>query len=375
MAVCGSTSDPNGIGSPPNSLQGPTDGFVLTFFDDTRIVGAPGLVGGAGRFYGGPGDDGLTGIQCWNEYADHAVGCGFTQGAGSSTTDIGVESYFVNAVGPELVERIRSGTIGGTANERPAAMGALNATGPTAPLPFATGPLGDSAGGGISVDERARVNVVGQTVGTDFPETLGARPHDSGFDAVRVVFDMLPLGVGRSDGTGDAGSFVLPATFSGGTTPLCALAPFGKLIGQPAPAVPRMLIDYRGPQPAAGVTGASIFVSRPTAPIVAGQWASSVVLAGFQFGFPGVAVPPLMLLEGVEMYTTDNPYIYVAGFGYSNQAHIELLAPLPTPPSLGLPMTVQMFFWVPSTVPGGVGPAPCPGVSEFTATPALWMPL
>jgi hypothetical protein len=187
------------------------------------------------------------------------------------------------------------------------------------------------------------------------------------------VFDMLPPGVGRTDGTGDQGHIVLPPGFSGGTTPLCALPPFGKLIGAPVPAVPlvpRVLIDYLGKNPLPGNADGAILISRPTAPGSAGP--GSFVLGAMQFGFPNSPVPPLMLGNGVEMYTTNNPYIYVAGLGYPNQVHLELLAPLP---AVGLPMTVQMFFSVLSTVQGGVGPAPCPGTSDLTATPALWIPL
>lgn len=380
LVVAGSTNSATALDlfARNNVFHGGTDGFVAAFWDDRRVPATPLLSRFSARFFGGEGNDGFVGIQGWNEYDDHVVAAGFVEQEGAAATDIVAASYFTDSHPGSMsldIEPIGEARIGGAASERPAVMGGTNATNALALTPFATGPLGDSAGGGIAVDERARVQVVGSTSGSDFPPQAGGRPYDAGNDAVRVVFDMLQPGVGRTDGTGVQGGFVLPSGFTGGTTPACALQPFGRLIGQPLPSVRRVLIDYMGSAPATGVTGASILVTRPTAAL--GQ--AGIVLAGFQYGFPGAGtssppVPPVMLASGLEMYTTDNPYIYVAGVGMPFQAYIEPLAPLPSPPTLGMPMTVQMFFYVPSMVPAGIG-SPCTSTTEFTATPALWMNL
>lgn len=383
IAVVGSTSDPAafaGLPQPPiPAIQGPTDGFVTILLDIPNT-----LTMQLGRYHGGPGSDGLTGVQGWNEYADHLVVTGFTEGLGvpgfgpPGGLDIAVESFYISTdtVGPlppAAIRSLRFSRVGGSSVDRPAAMGQLNAM--TAGLPFATGPLGEPAGGGIAVDERSRVNVVGQTLSTDF-YVMGGRAYDASLDAVRTVFDMIPPGVGRTDGTGFQGGFVLPAGFTGGTTPPCALTPFGKLIGMAAPpAVPRMLIEYEGPPPVAGATGAAILVIRPTAPIVPGALASSAIVAGFQFDFPGIPAPAVQLPEGVELYTTSGTAVITSAvFGFPNQSLVIPLLPLPVPPVVGQPMTVQVVCVVPATVPGGIG-AVCTMASIFTGTPAIWLPL
>lgn len=379
VLLVGSTDSATALTSyaPNNSFHGGTDGFIAGLWDNSLSPSSPFLLPATGRFFGGVDNDGLVGIHGWNEYDDHVVVAGFSQQApGLPATDIVVESYFNDTTFPPFggLKRIGEARISATGDERPAAMGATNATNAAAVTPFNTGPLGDSAGGGIAVDQRARVHVVGSTDGNHIPPQGGGRLYDAGTDALRLACDMLQPGIGRSDGTGVQGAFVLPSGLTGGTSPACALPPFGRrLPAHPAPVVRRVLIDYLGQPPAAGVTGSSILVSRPT--LDSGN--ASIVLAGFQYGFPGVglsSIPPVLLGNGVEMYTTDNPYIYVAGIGYPYQSYVEPLAPLPSPPTLGMPMTVQMFFYVPSLVPGGVG-TPCPGATDLTATPALWMNL
>lgn len=141
------------------------------------------------------------------------------------------------------------------------------------------------------------------------------------------------------------------------------------------PAVPRMLIEYEGPPPAAGVAGASILVTRPTAPILPGAWISSVTLAGFQFDFPGVPAPAVQFPEGLELWVTSPGSVFTSAvLAFPNQSTAVPLLPLPTPPAVGVPMTVQVFCVIPSSVPGGVG-ATCTTTSDFTGTPAMWLPL
>ncbi|MBX3464330.1 MAG: hypothetical protein KF830_14255 [Planctomycetes bacterium] len=380
LVVVGSTNDANlfaGIAQPQiPAMQGSTDGFVLMLLDFPGFVAAL-----LGRFHGGAGDDGLVGVQGWSEYADHFVVTGFTTGLGGAgygtagALDISVESFYVStdATGPlppAELRSLRQAWVSGSSVDRPAAMGVLHAT--SLGLAFDTGPnqlLGLPPGGGIAVDQRSRVNVVGQTSSSDYYQPVGGRSYDASLDAVRTVFDMIPPGVGRTDGTGDQGLFVLPLGFTGGTTPACALAEFGKRIGEPAPEVPRILLEYEGPQPQAGAAGATLLVIRPTAPIVPGALASSAIAAGFQFDFPGVNAPPAFLGD-VEIFVTDNPSVFTIGFGYPNQSIIQPLMPLPTPPTVGQPMTVQVLCVVPVGVTGG-----CANTSVFTGSPAMWLPL
>jgi hypothetical protein len=415
FAVVGSTNDPGLFGSAtwpaPSAMRGATDGFVTMISD-----ASPGQTLRGGAYFGGDGDDGLTGVQGWNEYPDHFVVVGFTEGFDEpGNLDIGVESFYLvsDAVGvsPTGIRRLRQDTIGGSGTDRPTVMGSINAT--TTGLFFDTATLGDPAGGGIAVDQRSRVNVVGQTDSPDYPSGLafgGGRGRDAGTppDAVRTVCDMLPagnsyviggstviVGTGRTDGSGlqtmvdltmtpPQAPWMLPVGFSGGTTPLCALTAFGRQIGLEPPgfvptgaAMPnsifRMLIEYEGPPPAAGVVGGAIIVSRPTAPPTGG----SIVLSAFQFDFPGApgTMPPGML-AGVEGYTPGLSPLFVLGLASPNHAIRQTLFAMPTPAAIGQPMTVQVFCFIPSLVPGGLGTVGnCPGVSEFTATPAMWLPL
>jgi hypothetical protein len=51
--------------------------------------------------------------------------------------------------------------------------------------------------------------------------------------------------------------------FSGGTTPLCGLRPFGRRVGEALPPLQRMLIDYEGSPPLPGNYDAALLLSRP----------------------------------------------------------------------------------------------------------------
>jgi hypothetical protein len=346
-------------------------------------------------YHGGSGEDGLTGVSGWNEYPDHFVVTGFTEGfATLGSQDIGIESFHfaTDAIPPggggmEDLRSLRRTQLGGSLTDRPAAMGSANAT--ASGLPFYTGPLQTSVlglpeGGGIGVDHRARVNVVGQTPGGGYPVQGGGRAYDASFDGVRSVLDMVPMtaglpAIGRSDGTGrqtiGTTTFALPAGFSGGTTPLCALAPFGRQIGMPAPALPRILLEYEGPPPAAGVSTAAIVISRPTAPLLAGSTATSIVAATWRIGLPDATNPPIQLPTGLESFVPlPGAVLQLPGLGFPNQAFRLPLLPLPA----GTTMTAQILCLILSPaprVPAGTGPAPCTGgmTTDLTGSPTMWI--
>jgi hypothetical protein len=393
--VVGSTDDVDlfsGLPWPaPAPHAGGVDGFVMLATD------APaGLMLQGGAFFGGPDDDGFTGVQGWNEYPDEFVAAGFTHGpAGGVGQDIGLASYYldssVGGVSPTSIRVVRQDEVGGatapagggSSTERTAGMGLVQAL--TVGLPFLTFGLDDPAGGGVAVDQRARVNVVGYTDADDyltgFPGIVGrARDPWPPADAVRTVYDMLPpprstqpFGVGRTDLSGQQGPFVLPAGFTGGTTPACALSPFGRRIGDPPPLLARILVDYEGPAPQAGVAGGFLIASRP----------SNFVFTAWQWDIPGAVstAPALLLLppliNGVEYFVPDsiaNGAIFLAGFalpGQSTRVLVNFAVPVPLP---GQTMTVQVLSWAPFAQPGGLT---CTGsdTTETVGSVAMWLPL
>ncbi|MBL9077618.1 MAG: hypothetical protein JNL08_08950 [Planctomycetes bacterium] len=403
LAIVGSTDDPGlFVGLPwhpvsPPTIGGGTDGFVMMVADD-----ATGLVLEGGQYFGGTGDDGYTGVQSWNEYPDQFVAAGFTEGpAGGANQDMGITSYYLDTsvlgASPTQIRVVRQDQIGGALGagaggtgpiaERPAGMGLVNAT--TVGLAFPTFGLDDPAGGGVAVDQRARVNVAGYTDAADFLggfSGVTGRARDAALpaDAVRVVFDMLPparagqaFGTGRTDLSGDQGPFVLPAGLTGGTTPACALSQFGRQIGDSAPILSRMLLDYEGDAPAANiVTNGALVVSRPT----------SVVFTAWQWDIPGAAgtpAPGLVLLppfmNGVEVFAPNafvvGPLLF-AGVGLPGHS-IRVPVNFVVPPPLPAPaMTVQIFCWFPTSppLPGGLTCGPNE-TTETTASAAIWLPL
>ncbi|MBX3464068.1 MAG: hypothetical protein KF830_12920 [Planctomycetes bacterium] len=399
FVVVGSTTDADlfdpevWVWAQPAPLAGGVDGFVCVLSDDP-----PGPLPLGGQFCGGPGDDGATGVQGWNEYPDHFAVATFTQGpAGTGSLDFGVSSYYLvsDAIGvsPTGIRTVRTDQIGGTADERPAAMGALHAL--VAGTAFEAALLGDPAGGGIAVDQRARVNVVGCTPSTNFLAGFPGFPSIAGrgrdaappADAVRVVLDMLPpprsgqsFGIGRTDLSGDQGPFVLPAGLTGGTTPACALSPFGRRIGDPAPVLARMLLDYEGDQPMAVTSGppvdGAILISRPSS-LVFTAWQFEVPGAGSS-GAPGLVLSP-PLINGVEVFTPDafvNGTVFFASVGLPGHAvRVPVNFVFPSLPAPAPAMTVQVFCWFPNNPqPGGLT---CTGsdTTEVTASAAMWLPL
>jgi len=154
--------------------------------------------------------------------------------------------------------------------------------------------LGAPAGGGAAVDKNAALSMMGWTNGAGFPVVplVGgtSRPFGSlATDAIRAVYDMLPPGVGRTDLTGDQGSWVRTSG-DGGTTPLCGLLPFGRQIGMGLPPLQRMMIDWEGPSPGPGVN-ATLLVDVPPA-------ASTAWGAALRVGYP--LTSPLPTLQQIE---------------------------------------------------------------------------
>jgi hypothetical protein len=387
--VVGSTSDSSLLTSiisnpTPGAFGGGTDGFVLAFLD-APLAGLPPFFG---AFVGGPNNDGLTGIHGWNEFVDHFVATGFTEDA-TGNRDIEVASFYLNnaalvvpvpAVPTPMITRLTSGQIGGSSSDTPTAMGIINAT--TLGVPWDRLGLDDPAGGGIDVDETGRVNVVGATTSSNYPVLAtvpsfilprARQPAPDPQDAVRTVLDMLPTtspsGCGRTDGTGTltATANTFPAVggtgFTGGTSPFCALRPFGIQNGfvSSASTVSRMLIDFEG-SPSGG-TGTAIVVSRPTA-------SSTFDLLGLQFTVPGSVMAPSMLPDGLEIWVTNSPVTFVVGAGTIPPGPLQfLLSPLP----LVRPAISAQLFCGSLTGPITAGVFPACTTTTFGAlSPAIW---
>jgi len=255
-------------------------------------------------------------------------------------------------------------------------MGHKEATlGGTSPL-FDTFGLGNHAGGGVAQDQRGRVQVVGTTLSLNFPLAGSGRPRSTALspagqpnleDGVRAVLDLLPAGVGRTDGTGATPSgggltFPLPLT-DGGTTPPCDIAPFGLQLGVAPSPQRRLLIDFEGPPPAAG-TSAGIVVMRapPT---------SSWTIAALQIGFPGGLSNYPLLLNGMELWTPSAVTVLYY-FPKPNATFHDVISGLPPSPAQ---FTVQVAFLLTAPVTAGHPPSgvSCAGTEFFAASPALFL--
>jgi hypothetical protein len=315
--IVGSTNDwtdstTNFLTSCINSTSGPiTDGEQLTF-GGTRdgflvwTLFAPGssaspVVYLAGTYYGGASDDGLTGVAGWNEVPEYCVVSGYTNSSGAGNFDLVAASYSNTSAGAPTVSLAREDIIGSSAQESAAVMGPTHATS-SLPLTYPTS-LGSPAGGGAAVDPRARVTIVGASnsagAGTPYP-TLGGNGPLGGQDAVRTTFDMLPQGVWRTDATGTRaaafGSVPVPSGYDGGTSPTSCINDFGRLIGEPAPLLPRMFIDYRGSAPAPTVSTGIVGVEGVPPGFIA---------AVIQYGFPGS--PSGIPGSTIELWTPSSP--------------------------------------------------------------------
>jgi hypothetical protein len=375
------------------------DGFIVTATLPPPIAPAAAIVFLPNFTYrGNSGTDVLTGVNAWNEFTDTFVVTGHVTEAGGRDTE--VASYLVDTTfgyfGAPLVA-LTAARLGGTADDRPTAVGAVNATVTGA---FADFGLSDPAGGGVAVDSAARVNVVGTTTSVNYPTSpaganyvfAAGRPKtDLGTttsnDGTRTVLDLLPArpivtpgvpvagAVGRTDSTGQLPTGLVGGVptyplangmggfWFGGTTPECSLTPFGFQIGMatPAQANRRMLIDYEGALPAPNGTMNLIVSRMPT---------GFGGLSAWQIGFPGSPVPPayLPLGAGVLLWIT-GPSVTIAHV----QSDTSVRFPLTLPPGAGT-ISVQLVA-LPATLVGGNlagGPAPCTTTSDYVASPALW---
>lgn len=336
----GSTDDPDFLGilflppgpSPQPTIGGMTDGFLAS---------APGNVSPfvdfqAATFHGGTADDGLMGVGGWNEHPDHVAVFGFIKSSTPLISDFEIGSYFLmsgdtpGAVAP--LQRLRRGQLLTNGVDQPNAMGDINATTTTTGLAYVEFGLDSPQGGGIGVDVRGRANVVGSTRATNYPVFgTGSRAFRGGVDAVRTAFDLVPPGVGRTDVTGLSlgPGFAPPAPANGGTTPFCALSPFGVQLGLPAPVLQRALIDWDGVRPSGGANVA-VLVDR----LPAGGITHSGV---FQLGLPDTTPTPHL---GCELWA-DNP---TATFFTLPTPSGSLRFPLGTLPPSPFAGTAQVFL-------------------------------
>lgn len=212
--------------------------------------------------------------------------------------------------------------------------------------------------GGVTVDERCRLNVVGASLG-GFPNTVpnfpSGRAPQAPFssDAVRASVDTLPQGVSRTDGMGTRFDSSLapnawvpapqPSGYNGGSTPTGSLSspcmvPVGWRIGKPLGEVNRVQIDYLGAAPGNGV-------------------ASSVVGQGY-FGGPGgtlaalmqITLPPTapLVIDTTEIWLwTGTPTAALAPLG-AGWSYIEWA--LPNMVAGPLDFTVQVIWLLPASL-------------------------
>lgn len=294
-----------------NGNQGAADGFLLAARDRIPTLGY--IDFDKGSYHGSNYDDGLCGVACWNEYLDHVSVSGFwstsTGGTGATQVDLEVGSYFTDTtvsqstaipvVVSDLV-RIRRDNIAAAGDQVPAAMGLHHATQASGGLLFEVHDLGSPAGGGIAVEDRARVNIVGQTP-PNSPYLVhpagspNARTFLGGSEAVRTAVDLVPdvsqfVGVGRTDGTGQDVPVVSGS--NGGTTPSTNLLPYGRQIGMTPPGLQRLLLDWEG-----GMNNpCALLVDRP-------PFGSNIVAAFLHYGIPANPVPNYpAFLPGVELW-------------------------------------------------------------------------
>jgi hypothetical protein len=197
---------------------------------------------------------------------------------------------------------------------------------------------------------------------------------------------MLPPGVGRTDGTGDPLPGGLPAGYTGGTTPACALSPFGIQIGGVVqgvvlgdltyPYLQRVLMDFDGtgpavlPNPPSPLANASVVFVRPPSSPVSGSsapWQPTIVASALRIGFPLPAMGP----EAQELWAPDQ--LVLVGISQPNRPLRQRLMPQPgttIPVPAGIEITVQLVSLVYSPIPGGA----CNGqLTTLVAGPALWI--
>lgn len=368
MWIVGSTDDPSFTSIDGDAFDsgfvGATEGYLVTctnpnvgFQDATFVKAEPGESGG-----------GAVGVAAWNEFPDHVAVLGWTE-IGAGATDLLVATYFKDtAQGSQPLRRIRASSIGGTGHDRP-----VHTAGMTVGLstPTWTTFVGPPEGGGIAMDSRARVTVVGSTdsptglptsyptVPNPVPVNVFARATQTGHtpadtDAVRTALDMVPAGVCRTDLTGSCPSpgWAPGGSYAGngGASPACALLAFGVVLGV-EPELRRPLIDFEGSL-LPGSTDAAILLDRPA---VGSTLQGSVM----KIGFPTFS--PVQLSPGLEFWVSGGTSVSQLYFT-SGQS---LVVPLGTLPSPGpQQFSIQFVSALPNFVCGN---------AQFTAgaSPAL----
>jgi hypothetical protein len=241
--------------------------------------------------------------------------------------------------------------------------------------------LGSPAGGGVAVDERGRVNIVGSTTGSGYPTNGGAfaRFYRNGVDAVRTVVSLLPNRVGRTDGTGaqvhHGAAIPLPAPpATGGTSPACALQPLGTQVGVGVPSgvVPlrRMHIDWQGPDPGPTPGGSpaihAVLIDRPPPDT---QIVGTMVMFGVPVAPTGVSGPNPLGPGGVENWVPGGVTHSLQLFPSTGPESVRI--PFVLPPGTGATFSVQAVMLLAAPL-APANPTNCVvPASTFAATPAI----
>ncbi|MBK8099574.1 MAG: hypothetical protein IPK26_20890 [Planctomycetes bacterium] len=340
---------------------GGTDGFVAA----TSVLDLSAFVHLG--YWGGADNEGLFGVAAWNEYPDHIAVVG-RRSTATDAGDIQVTGFFRNTPPPNPLPHADAGflktmltaSVVGPGTDVPASVvsgttTAFNGGNTVDSRSFGASGTG-LTGGAIAVDQRGRVMVVGSTNALGFPvigPASNTRTYSGGTEAVSARVDLLPAGVCRTDGTGTC-AFAPSAPFSGGTSPVCELLPFGAFVGgPPSGLLPRMLIDWEGSL-GVGSLDAAILIDRPPA--------SSLILgAVLQFGFP-LAVPIVPTGTGMEIWTTGLPNVAFTFLPPSFNSMSSFRFELDTLPAGQWQFTAQVVCFV--------APLACTGVG-LAASPAL----
>lgn len=339
---------------------------------------------------------GACGVAVWGEHRDHVSTIG-------GNGDLQVATFFRDTPNTGLGDMLlahRSDVVTNATNEEhPAVMGRVHATDPGRGLAYYQGSLGVpcldpsgsgtfvasapivQSGGGISVDEKGRINIVGANTDgyVQFPPPVPgptrARPYTVWYsnyaNAIRTVIDMLPPGVCRTDGTGFDSTglpLAIVAGSDGGTTPACMRLPFGPQVGVVPPVyLPRMLIDYEGLPP--GPQGITPSITIDRAP------PSSVVVGSFLcYGLPWNPMgtyPNYAPMHDIELWIDPLHWSLTTLLQFpsgSDQSWRFNLATLP--PILGSRFTVQVITLLGTAMTPN---ASCPNQNplDYTASPAL----
>ena len=363
LCVVGATDNP----ALPNAQNALVNGAARAGF----ILQCSGLVtigGVKSTFYVQPTDGTecqLVGVGGWSEFDDHIYCAGWMEKAMSANPPLPTRRHGF------VVSLFRDTTTNASGlNLVPIRMWGLDDTVVSSFLPASTPGGATNSGwptsGGIAVDERGSVTVVGSTYGgIDFPFTsqgLGMEPNHASsaleHDACAVVVDLLPPLARRSDGSGDPASPWVPSTTAdGGTTPVCGRALYGRAIGV-SPSLPRMMIDIEGlPGPGNQL---SILVDRPPA-------SSGLLSLGFlRIGLPNLAPEPTLLATyGIEFWMNLTDWMLSPQVVNGGSIRDPLFG------SAGLPIgsygfSVQFYTLMSQ---GFVG---CPASYTFASSPALY---